>query len=60
MEATAIGNALVQLIALGAVSNLDEGRAMVARSFAAKTYEPRPDAQVEEAYARFQKLAALA
>ena len=60
VEATAIGNALVQLIALGAVSNLDEGRAMVARSFAAKTYEPRPDAQVEEAYARFQKLAALA
>jgi rhamnulokinase len=60
VEATAIGNALVQLIALGAVANLDEGRAMVAESFAAKAYEPRHNARVEEAYARFQKLATLA
>jgi rhamnulokinase len=41
-EATAIGNLLVQAIALGELASLDDGRALVARSFPAATYDPAP------------------
>ncbi len=40
IEATVIGNALVQLIALGEVQDLQEGRALVRDSFAIQKYEP--------------------
>ncbi len=39
-EATAAGNVLVQAIGAGAVSGLDELRAIVRRSFALETYRP--------------------
>jgi rhamnulokinase len=54
VEATAIGNALVQLMALGAIKSLEEGRAIVAKSFAVKPYAPQALAGADEAYARFQ------
>ena len=41
IEATVIGNALVQLITLGEVANLAEGRELVANSFPQTRYEPR-------------------
>lgn len=41
IEATVAGNALVQLIALGEVADLAEGRALVRDSFALQRYEPR-------------------
>jgi rhamnulokinase len=44
-EATAIGNLLVQAIALGVVANLDQGRQLVGKSFQPKTYEPRMAAE---------------
>jgi rhamnulokinase len=40
-EATAIGNALVQAIALGEVKDLAHARRIVSASFPLKTYEPR-------------------
>lgn len=40
VEATAIGNLLAQFLASGEISSLREGRALVARSFELKTYEP--------------------
>lgn len=40
-EATAIGNLLVQAMALGELANLDEARALVARSFPARAYLPQ-------------------
>ena len=40
VEATAIGNLLVQLMALGLVKTLADARALVARSFETKTYVP--------------------
>lgn len=44
VEATAIGNALVQLRSLGAISDLAEGKRLVANSFALEVFEPRgPD-----------------
>ena len=53
VEATAIGNILVQAIALGHIPNLQAGRAVVRASFTPQTYNPTPSAAWEDAYARF-------
>ncbi len=56
-EATAIGNLMMQAIAMGRVRDLSHARKIVARSFPIKTYEPTPDREAwEAAYARFCKL----
>jgi rhamnulokinase len=52
-EATAVGNIIVQAMALGHVSSLEEGRALVRRSFEVTTYEPGERASWGEAYDRF-------
>lgn len=43
VEATALGNILVQAWAMGEVSGLGEARQLVRQSFELKTYEPRSD-----------------
>jgi len=43
VEATAIGNLMVQAMATGCVRDLAEIRAVVRRSFDVQVYEPRPD-----------------
>ncbi len=43
VEATAIGNLLLQMMATGVVASLAEGRELVRCSFAVETYEPRRD-----------------
>ena len=58
VEATAVGNVLVQAIAAGRLGSLDEGRALVARSFPADVYEPGPRASWDAAYERFLGLIA--
>jgi rhamnulokinase len=40
VEATALGNILVQAIAKGRITSIEEGRAMVARSFPITRYDP--------------------
>ncbi|MBN1659482.1 MAG: rhamnulokinase [Anaerolineae bacterium] len=55
VEATAIGNVLVQAIALGHLPDLAAGRALVRRSFALDTYEPRHTLAWDEAYERYLK-----
>ena len=53
VEATALGNLIVQAMAVGAVSSLGQGRAVIRRSFEVITYEPAADrAGWDEAYAR--------
>ena len=53
-EATAIGNLMMQLIALGDVADLTEARRIVSRSFDLKRYQPTPERdRWDEAYARF-------
>jgi rhamnulokinase len=54
VEATAIGNLLVQAIALGDVQDMAEGRELVRRSFPQTEYLPRRDGHWEEAYEQFQ------
>jgi rhamnulokinase len=56
VEATAIGNLVVQAMALGELATLEEAREVVARSFDQLTYEPA-DAEVwREARERFEQL----
>jgi rhamnulokinase len=50
IEATAIGNVLMQAIALGHFTSLDEARAVVRQSFKPETYEPRASAAWDAAY----------
>ena len=53
VEATALGNVMVQAIATGHLAGLDEGRAAIAASITQETFEPGPDAGWEAAYGRF-------
>jgi rhamnulokinase len=56
-EATTIGNLLVQAIALGELSSLDEAREVVRASFSPSVHEPTADWR--EARARFDELLAV-
>jgi rhamnulokinase len=56
VEATAIGNILVQAVALGWLGSLSESRSIVRRSFAADIYEPQEQAAWDQAYGRFLKV----
>jgi len=60
VEATAIGNILMQAIALGYLSSLNEARDVVRNSFEVKTYEPQSPEQWDEPYQRYLKLFGLA
>jgi rhamnulokinase len=50
IEATAIGNVLMQAIALGHLKSLDEARAVVRYSFKPETYQPQPSSEWDTAY----------
>jgi rhamnulokinase len=56
VEATALGNAVVQLITLGELGSIAQGRALIADSFASTTYAPHDTARWDEVDARFQAL----
>jgi len=58
VEATVLGNALVQLIAQGALANLVEARQLLARMGDLRRYEPRDTARWDEAFQRFQQMRA--
>lgn len=53
VEATAIGNLMVQAIAAGAVASIDEARSVIRRSFVVEEYEPEDADDWREAYERF-------
>jgi len=52
VEATAIGNILMQAVALGHIQSLDEARAIVRHSFKPETYQPQEAAQWAAAYGK--------
>ncbi|HEX4124384.1 MAG TPA: rhamnulokinase family protein [Tepidisphaeraceae bacterium] len=52
-EATAIGNLLVQAMAVGEIKSLADARAIVRGSFPVRSYEPRDAGRWDEAYSRF-------
>ena len=59
-EATAIGNGLAQLIALGKLQNVAAARALVRASFPPVVIEPVPLAGLDEAVARFDRITKMA
>ena len=59
-ECTALGNILVQAIALGHLPSLAAAREVVRNSFEVITVKPQEGAQWDGAFGRFEKLAALA
>lgn len=56
VEATAIGNVMMQATAAGAVASIGEARQIVRESFAVEQFEPRDTAAWNEAYQRFLTL----
>lgn len=56
VEATVIGNALVQLIALGELDNLAQARHVVAQSSQLTRYEPQDTDAWDEAYHRYRNI----
>ncbi len=56
VEATALGNILIQLVALGALPSLGAGRRMIAQAETLREYRPVSSAAWDAAYPRYTKL----
>lgn len=56
VEATSIGNVLVQAMAAGAISSIEEGRKIVKNSFDIAKYEPQDSEVWDAAYAKWQEI----
>jgi rhamnulokinase len=56
VEATALGNILVQAVALGHLPGIQAGRAAIAASEPQTTYDPRPSPAWDAAFTRFAAL----
>jgi rhamnulokinase len=54
-EATALGNIAMQMLATGAVSSIEQARAIIERSFPTERFEPSPAQRWDVAYARFRQ-----
>jgi len=59
-EATAAGNIMLQMMATGALTSLEEGRAMIRASFASTSFEPQDTAAWNAAYRRYLDITGLA
>ena len=53
IEATAMGNAIVQLISLGEIDGIDKAREIVAQSSKLTEYLPENNAEMQEKYQKF-------
>lgn len=56
VEATSIGNIIVQGMAMGAIKNLEEGRRVVKNSFPINTYAPQDSEKWNTAYENWKKI----
>lgn len=59
VEATSTGNAVMQLMALGKIDGLNQGRQIVKNSFPIKAYEPEDAESWNEAYEAYKKVVTL-
>ena len=55
VEATAAGNVIVQLMALGKIESLSRGREIIKKSFNCKEYMPQDNCEWNSAYQKFIK-----
>ena len=53
VEATSIGNVIVQAMAVGAIKDLKEGREIIKNSFDIARYEPRDKEEWDNAYIKW-------
>jgi rhamnulokinase len=58
IEATAIGNLIMQILAAKEIGSIAEAREMVRQSFPVEEYQPKNAAAWEDAYQRFLKITA--
>jgi len=56
VEATAIGNILVQAVAMGEISSLAEGKVIVKDSFDVESYQPSKQSAWDKAYSIYLNL----
>ena len=56
IEATAIGNVMMQIVSSGEVSSIEQAREVVRNSFDVEEYTPKQTQRWDEAFARFEKL----
>ena len=59
VEATALGNLMMQAVATGHITTIKEGREAVARSVELKEFEPKSQERWNEAFERFKELSNL-
>jgi rhamnulokinase len=57
VEATAIGNVMMQAVSAGAIGSIAEAREVIRRSFDVEEYLPKNTAAWDEAYERYQAVA---
>jgi len=55
-EATALGNIICQLMALGEISDINEARNVIRESFPTDVYMPENEDLWQEAYLKFKKI----
>jgi rhamnulokinase/L-fuculokinase len=55
-EATALGNIVLQFVALGALPDVESGRKLIRESEYLKEYAPEGSEELDEAYERFKKI----
>ncbi len=58
VEATAIGNLMMQAVARGAIGSIAEAREVIRHSFAVQVYKPKLPQAWADAYSRFERLVA--
>lgn len=56
IEATALGNIIIQLVALGALRDIEEGKMLIAQNESLKRYQPMDKEQWEKAFADYKKI----
>lgn len=56
IEATALGNIVIQLVALGKLAGIDDGRELIAKTEALKQYTPQDTEQWDKAYEHFKTI----
>lgn len=56
VEATALGNAIIQFITQGELANVAEAREMLSRTISTSFYEPQAQNQWEDQYQNFKRL----
>lgn len=56
IEATALGNIVIQLVALKKIGSIDDGRELIAKTEALKQYAPKDTEQWDKAYEHFKTI----